>query len=176
MTLSGRFFFLLGGRHGRGGAGTFRGGGDDGLLLRLVLAELELLVVEAALLQQAGHGLAGRGADVEPVLAAVELGDELLAFVLVARVVVPELFNHAPVTGRTRIDRAEAVERPVRATQSFQTQLDGHSRSPMSLKLKRIGEYINGDAVYKSARGKAQRPRGGPCKLYVGSPPPCSPS
>jgi hypothetical protein len=40
------------------------------------------------------------------MLAAVNLGDELLALVLLERVVVTELFNHTPVTRRAGIDRA----------------------------------------------------------------------
>jgi hypothetical protein len=62
-----------------------------------VLAEHEVLMVEAVLLQQGRNGFTGDGADVQPVLAAVDLGDELLALVLVSGVIETQLLDHAPV-------------------------------------------------------------------------------
>jgi hypothetical protein len=52
-------------------------------------------VLHAALFQKAGDGFGRNRANIQPVLAAVELGDELLGGVLVARIVKPELFNDA---------------------------------------------------------------------------------
>src|SRR5688572_20534003 len=100
----GRSFFLFltfgAGRSGR--SFGFTGSG-----------ETKRFVLDAALLQQRRHRLARDRADAEPVLAAVELGHELLGLVLVARVVVPELFDNAPVTRAARVDRVEAVKRRI---------------------------------------------------------------
>ena len=56
-------------------------------------------MLDAALLQKRRDGLARNRANVEPVLAAVELRDELLALILLARVVVPELLDDAAIPG-----------------------------------------------------------------------------
>jgi hypothetical protein len=52
---------------------------------------------------------------IQPVRAAIELRDELLAGFLVARIVQSQLFHHATIARGARIDRVEAEKRPVAA-------------------------------------------------------------
>lgn len=80
-------------------------------------------------LEQATDGVRRLSTNAEPILGAVDVNLELLAFVLFDGIEMTKLFDGFTISRRTLVHRRDTVEGAMSASKSFESQFD-HNSSP----------------------------------------------